>query len=187
MNNLRSNVRYAIERAQMNFSNDTRLCIIKKPMPELTVAGKIVGPFSPATEVFLPNWAIETLLKHGLVEIEQKEDYASVQYIQDIYRNEEESTHMGLHSIHPLLYAAISKKLIKLQSEKASLDPKQYDEREKLQRLLGIISQKRLSKILRVAVSGAYQDKRNDMTLEERWLCEEISKIISDWKKHLII
>ena len=187
MTNLRYTVPEIVERAQMEFANDTRLCIVIKRMPELTIAGKKMGPYAPSTEVFFPNWAIGTLLKHGFIEVDQSDDYVSLQYIQDAYIQEEDHTHMGLHSIHPLLYAAISRKLIKLRSEKASLDPKQYDEIEKLRRLLGIISQKRLSKILRVAVSGAYQDKRSDMTLEERWLCEELSNTISEWKNNLFL
>ena len=187
MTNLRYAVAEIVERAQMEFANDTRLCIITKSMPELTIAGKKMGPYSPDMEVFFPNWAIDTLLKHGFIEVDQRDDYASFQRIQDAYIQEEDHTHMGLHSIHPLLYAAISRKLIKLRSEKSSLDPKQYDEIEKLSRLLGIISQKRLSKILRVAVSGAYADMRSDMTLEERWLCQELSKTISEWKNHLFL
>ena len=187
MSNLRYDVQEIVEQAQMEFANDTRLCIVSKRIPELIIAGEKVGPFSPSTEVFFPNWAISTLLKHGFIEVNQDDNYASLQYIQNIYRREEDNAHMGLHPIHPLLYAAISRKLIKLRGEKASLDPKQYDEIEKLRRFLGIISQKRLSKILRVAVSGAYQEKKSEMTLEERWLCEELSKTISDWKNHLFL
>jgi DNA replication initiation complex subunit (GINS family) len=117
--------------------------------------------------------------------LEQDDNYDSLHNIQRIYGNEDDRT--GLQPIHALLYAAISRKLFKLRSKRASLDPKQYDEIEKLKRFLGIISQKRLPKILRVALSGAYKDKRNEMTLEERWLCEELSKIISEWKKNLFL
>lgn len=187
MIHLRDTIHDIIERAQMEFSNDTRPCTIIRDMPEITIAGKKMGPYTSSTQVEFPNWTIPHLINHGYIELDQDGDYTSIQYIQNAYRTEEDSPHMGLHSIHPLLYSAINKKLIDLRSEKASLDPKQYDEIERLRRLIGIISQKRLSKILRVAISGAYQDKRKDMTLEERWLCEELSILSSDWKNFLFL
>lgn len=156
-------------------------------MPEVEIAGKKTGPYSSSSQVELPNWAIEIMANHGYIEIDQNEDYASMHYIQNVYMAEDDSPHKGLQSIHPLLFSAINKKLVKLHSEKASLDPKQYDEIERLRRLIGMISQKRLSKILRVAISGAYQDKKKDMTLEERWLCEELAALTSDWKNSLFL
>ncbi|MFW9931161.1 MAG: hypothetical protein ACFFDR_00690 [Candidatus Thorarchaeota archaeon] len=171
----------------MEFSNDTRLCSVIQEIPAMIIAGKKIGPISPPSQIALPNWVIDTLVNHGYIEIDPNEDYASIQHIQNVYRAEDDSPHKGLQSIHPLLYSAINKKLIEIRSERASLDPKQYDEIEKLRRLIGIISQKRLSKILRVAISGAYQDKRKDMTIEERWLCEELGVLASDWKNTLFM
>ena len=187
MIHLRSTIKEIIDRSQMEFSNDTRMCLVIRDIPEVVIAGKKLGPLATSSQVEIPNWAIEILKNHGYIEIDQDEDYASIQYIQNVYRTEDDSPHKGLQSIHPLLYSAINTKLIELRSEKASLDPKQYDEIERLRRLLGIISQKRLSKILRVAISGAYQDKRKDMTLEERWLCEELGFLASDWKNSLFL
>jgi len=163
------------------------MCSVVRDMPEVVIAGKKLGPLTTSSQVEIPNWVIGILKNHGYIEIDQDEDYTSIQYIQSVYRTEGDSPHKGLQSIHPLLYSAINIKLLELRSEKASLDPKQYDEIERLRRLLGIISQKRLSKILRVAISGAYQDKRKDMTLEERWLCEELGLLASDWKNSLFL
>jgi len=44
----------------------------------------------------------------------------------------------------------------------------------------------RLSKILRVAKSGAYQEKRNQMAHEERWLCEELVDLLSGWRQNVM-
>ncbi len=176
-----------VERSQMEFLNETRTCTIIKDMPELTIAGKKVGPFAQSTETDLPNWALEKLVGYGYAELDPDEDYASLHEIQNIYRTEDDSPHKGLQPIHPLLYSAINRQILQLRNERASMDPKQYDEIEKVKRLVDIISQKRLSKVLRVAISGAFQDKRRDMTVEERWLCGELSKLLSDWRKVLFI
>ena len=38
----------AIERFRMRFLNDTRSCIVAKDIPEVTIAGVKIGPFSLA-------------------------------------------------------------------------------------------------------------------------------------------
>lgn len=56
------------------------------------------------------------------------------------------------------------------------MDPRRYEEIERMQRMIPFLVETRLSKIIRVAKSGAYQEKRKQMTNEERWLCEEIAE-----------
>ena len=86
----------------------------------------------------------------------------------------------------PLLYAAWSRKMLRYQSDKTSLDPRRYDEIEKMQRMMPFLVETRVSKIWRVAKSGAYLDKKKQMTNEERWLCEALIKLISSWRKNVI-
>ncbi len=171
----------------MDFANDTRSCITIRDIPELLIAGKKVGPFPKSTQIELPNWAIEPLTNHGYVKLDPDSDYSSLQGVQNVHSVEKDSPHKGLQPIHPLLYSAINKKLIKIRREKGTLDPKEFDELERLRLLISIISQKRLSKILRVAKSGACSEKRKAMTLEERWLCEEISILATEWRDHLLL
>lgn len=150
----------------------------------MTIADTRIGPFSVGTQVSLPNWIIEKLVLHNYAEIDPIQEIASINNLQDIARHEEDSPHK-LQTFHPLLYSAINRKKLNLQSDKSSLDPRLYDEIEKLERMLPVMLESRLTKITRVAKSGALQDKRKDMTLEERWLCEEIANLISDWRKTL--
>jgi hypothetical protein len=37
-----------------------------------------------------------------------------------------------------------------------------------------------------VAKSGAYQEKRKQMTKEERWLCEELVSLLSSWRETIM-
>lgn len=172
-----------VERSQMAFLNHNRRCVFVKDTPEIIIGGKKIGPFTSNAQVDLPNWVIEKLVAHGVAELAQDEDLESLGYLQSISRNEEGSSQ--LQSLQPLVYSAISRRILNLQSDKSSLDERLYDEIEKLQRIVPMLLEARLSKIIRVAKSGALPDKRKDMALEERWLCEEFANLISDWRKSL--
>lgn len=171
-----------IERFRMKFLNSTRGCTVRTDVPELLIGGHKIGPFQSESRVDLPNWVIESLTKHELVDIVPEDNYESLKNLQSLYNNEEDQPHK-LQPFHPLLYSALSRKMLQLQSDKTSLDPRRYDEIENMQRMIPFLVETRLSKIMRVAKSGAYQDKRKQMTNEERWLCEKLGEILSIWRK----
>jgi len=181
---LSNTTKEVVERTQMSFLNETERCIFVKAMPQVMIGGKEFGPYSTTSQVDLPIWAIEKLVTHGYVEISQDDNIVSGQRLQTISREEEDSPHK-LQTFHPLLYSAINRKMLNLQSDKSSLDPRLYDEIERLERMIPMLLESRLTKIIRVAKSGALQDKRKDMTLEERWLCQELTNLLSDWRNTL--
>ena len=174
-----------IERYRMKFLNDTRGCVTNKEIPELVIAGQKIGPYQVGVRVDLPNWVIENLVNQSLVEIEPDDDYESLRNLQGLYRNEKDQPHK-LQTFHPLLYAALSRKMLCYQRDKTSLDPESYDEIEKMQIMIRFLVETRVSKIWRVAKSGAYVDKKKQMTNEERWLCEALIELISSWRKNVI-
>jgi DNA replication initiation complex subunit (GINS family) len=174
-----------MKRFEMLFLNDSRECIFQKPMSEITVGGRELGPFKKGDQVNLPNWMIEQLLKHDIVDIVPEDAYDSLRRLQNLYREEEKQPHK-LQTFQPYLYTALSRKVLRLQSDRTSIDPRKYDEIEKLQRMLPFLVETRLSKILRVAKSGAYQDKRKQMAYEERWLCEELIDLLSGWRQNIM-
>jgi hypothetical protein len=174
----------AVKRIQMSFLNETRGCIFLKDSAEFEYGSRKYGPFKESDTAEFPNWVLEKLLLHGLVEIAPEEDFESLRNLQNIRQVEEPGS--KFQAIHPLLYAAIKRRIELLQTDRSSLDPRLYDEIERLQRMLPTLVETRLTKILRVAKSGAYLDKRKEMTLEERWLCERLVEILSDWRKNLL-
>ena len=174
-----------MNRFQMMYLNETRECIFQKPLPQLNIGSNKVGPFKKDDRVRLPNWVIESLLKQDIVEIAPEDAYDSLRRLQNLYREEEKQPHK-LQTFQPFLYTAINRKVFRLQSDKTSMDPKKYDEIEKLQRMVPFLVETRLSKILRVAKSGAYQEKRTQMAHEERWLCEELINLLSGWRQNIM-
>jgi hypothetical protein len=174
-----------MKRFEMAFLNESRDCNFQENVPQITVAGTKVGPFKKGDSASLPNWVIEKLLKYEYVDITPEDAYESLRRLQNLYREEEKHPHK-LQTFQPFLYTAIARKTLRLQSDKTSMDPRKYDEVEKLRKMTPFLVETRLSKILRVAKSGAYQEKRNQMAHEERWLCEELVELLSGWRQNVM-
>ncbi|MBD3159662.1 MAG: hypothetical protein GF309_12795 [Candidatus Lokiarchaeota archaeon] len=173
--------RKMVQRYLMLFLNAKRKCIFRQDFEELTIGDWTIGPFRAGEEARLPNWIIEKLDSNDIVDIAPEDALESLRRLQNQYRAEDRHPHK-LQSFHPHLYAALERKMTRLQSDKTSLDPRSFDEIEKMQRMIPSLVETRLSKIIRVAKSGAYQDKREYMTMEERWLCEELVELLSSWR-----
>ncbi|TFG33413.1 hypothetical protein EU528_00250 [Candidatus Thorarchaeota archaeon] len=174
-----------MKRFEMAFLNESRDCIFQGNVPQITVKGEKFGPFKKGDRATLPNWVIEKLLKYEHVDIVPEDAYESLRRLQNLYREEEKQPHK-LQTFQPFLYTAIARKTMRLQSDKTSMDPRKYDEVEKLRKMTPFLVETRLSKILRVAKSGAYQEKRNQMAHEERWLCEELVELLSGWRQNVM-
>jgi hypothetical protein len=174
--------RTAKERFEIQFLNETRTCNFLEDIPELNIGGEKLGPFKSGTVTQLPNWVIEKLVAHNLVDLDATEAYESLRRFQNLYNAEEKQPHK-LQVFPPLLYSALIRKVNQLQSDKTSLDPRRHDEIEKIRRMLRILVETRLSKIMRVAKSGANQDRRKQMALEERWLVDELGILLSTWRE----
>ncbi|MHA1862580.1 MAG: hypothetical protein ACTSWA_02340 [Candidatus Thorarchaeota archaeon] len=174
-----------MKRYEMAFLNESRDCIFRENIPQIKAGGEKFGPFKKGDLANLPNWVIENLLKYEYIDIAPEDAYESLRRLQNLYREEEKQPHK-FQPFQPFLYTAIARKTLRLQSDKTSMDPRKYDEVEKLRKITPFLVETRLTKILRVAKSGAYQDKRNQMTHEERWLCEELIELLSGWRQNVM-
>ena len=182
---LSQNFKDVMKRYEMGFLNEYRECTFREDVPVINISGKKYGPFVAGESTTLPNWVIENLLKHEKVDISSGDAYESIRKLQNLSREEEKHPH-ALQTFQPYLYAAIARKTLRLESDKTSMDPRKYDEVEKLRKITPILVETRLSKILRVAKSGAYLEKRNQMAHEERWLCEELVELLSGWRQNVM-
>jgi len=170
-------------RFRMLFLNETRPCIFREDVPEVSVGDKKIGPYKAGATEDLPNWAIEILMAHELVDLDPEEAYESLIEIQKLYDAERRSPHVLTDKPFPTaLYSALSRRLHLIQRDKTSLDPEIRDEIKDRQRIVQMLIQTRLTKIIQVARSGADQDKRRRMSQEERWLCDELDMLLSSWR-----
>ncbi|TXT56865.1 MAG: hypothetical protein BAJATHORv1_20462 [Candidatus Thorarchaeota archaeon] len=174
-----------MSRFGMEFLHEVRSCVFQKDSPELKYGSLKIGPFKSGSKVELPNWVIDVLLHEQIVEISPENEYESSRNLQNIRWNEEQYPHK-MQAIPPFLYQALCRKIARLQNDKTILDKRRYDEIERTQKMLPFLVETRLLKILRVANSGALREKQSDMTLEERWLGEQLSLLLTNWRQELM-
>ncbi len=182
-----SGVFEAVARLRMDFLNDLRSCVFKKDMNRFQVGGRTFGPYKAGAQAEFPNWILDVLLKHDVVELAPEDAFDSLPRIRNLY-NTERGQPLELHDSLPsrFLYVALTQKIRRLKHDSASLDPRTYDEIEKIQQVASFLRDTRLSKILRVAKAGISQDMIRRMTMEEKWLCEELSSLLSRWRSAVL-
>ncbi|NHI83211.1 MAG: hypothetical protein EAX81_02750 [Candidatus Thorarchaeota archaeon] len=173
-----------IERFEMCFLNESRGCEFRADVPQFVVAGQNYGPFKAGDRSTLPNWVIEKLALNGIADVLPNEAYESLRRLQNLRYAEDKQPHK-LQPFPPYLYSALKRKLVRLQSDKTSLDPQRYEEIGIAQSNMEVLMETRLSKIMRVAKSGAQQDKRKHMAYEERWLADKLNDLLSAWRELL--
>jgi DNA replication initiation complex subunit (GINS family) len=181
---LRSTAKDALDRYEMLFLNGSRECSFRKNVPEFVVSDKKYGPFKKGDRIALPNWVIEKLMNEDLAEIVAAQAHESLRQLQNIYR-EEEKHPFKLQPFHPFIYAAMNRKMHRLQSDKTDIDPRKYDEVEKLKKMTPLIVETRLSKVLRVAKAGSFKERSSQMANEEKWLCKELSELLEGWRQNI--
>jgi hypothetical protein len=178
------------DRFAMQFLNETRMCIFREDVPEITIGGEKLGPFKAETALQLHNWAIEKLVAHDLVDLDVSDAYDSFRPFQNLYNTERDDP--KLQSLYDkknerpkLLYSALIRKMNQMQSDKTSMEPRRYADIKKMSTMLRILTETRLSKIIRAAKpeSGVSQDNRKRMSREERWLADELYSLLSAWRE----
>ena len=176
--------RSTMDRFEMQFLMDKRRCIFTADIPRIVIAGREMGPFKRGQEASMPNWAIEKLSSHGLAEVHQDDEYESTADLKKFYHNEKGQPY-NLQQFPDFIYTAAGRKLLRLQGDKTSLDPKRYEDIESIQQMLSVMVETRLTKILSIAKSGAHHDKRKKMAHEEKWLLDRLDYLISTWREML--
>ncbi len=176
-----------LARFRMEFLNDSRTCIFLQDTPQFEAGGKQYGPFKSGVQVDLPNWVLDSFIIQGIVELAPEDAYDSVRRIQNFF-NQERGQPRKLHGPLPskFMYIALAQKVRRLKGDKTSLDPRTYEEIDKIQKVARFLRDTRLSKILRVADAGITQDMARRMTVEEKWLCDELALLLSKWKSAVL-
>ncbi len=175
-----------LDRIQMEFLNDKRVCEFLRNTPEIAIGSQTIGPFKKGSRAELPNWIIEILRSQKIARLIPAENYDSSRVIENLYREEQKKKHGSLQTLPPFLYTATNRRIFLLQCDKTTLDPVSIDEIERLQTRLNSLIETRQLKIIRAATSNACLKWQAHLTREERILCEQISSIITSWKKQTI-
>jgi hypothetical protein len=173
-----------VERFEMQFLMEKRRCIFTDNVPQVLVANHELGPFKKGQEVKLPNWVIEKFSSRGLADIHQDDEYESTIELKKLYQMEKGQPY-NLQRFPSFIYTAAGRRLLQLQGDKTSLDPKRYEGIESIQQMMSVMVETRLAKIMDIAKSGGNHDKRKQMAHEEQWLLDRLSYLIDAWREML--
>ncbi len=182
MSDINDEIDVYIQRHRMRFLNDSRTCNILEDIPETQLGRYSIGPFRPGDQASLPNWIIEKLQQKNWLEVTEDENYESLENLQRIQIKQREQP-FRLQHFHQFLYAALTRRLLLMRSDKTSLDSRQYNEIKQLEQMIENLRGPRLSQVIRAAKTENWHDMKKQMTLEERWLSEQIATLLSEWNK----
>ncbi|MHA1835878.1 MAG: hypothetical protein ACTSYQ_02980 [Candidatus Odinarchaeia archaeon] len=134
-------------------------------------------------KVEVPWWAAEILLKNGLVEL--TEPLIDSTYIQKKVWSERATTKLG--ELEKDFYIKAKYYLDELKKQNiTSPNPILIRKIEEIEIPLNDLFSVRISKILKMAYRGASSSAMNKLTLEEKWLYENLRDIIKLWIKNLL-
>ncbi|MDI9619709.1 MAG: DNA replication complex GINS family protein [Candidatus Nezhaarchaeota archaeon] len=165
---------YAFEKVKVRFLKRT---------PEVEVGGEVLGPFNQNQEVEVDRWIARMLSEEGYAEVidEKGVDLNALSKIAW-----KESRNPQLSRLEPTFYVKARHYLQKL-AEKASRAPEALTEKKSAEVKLTDIINCRLQKIVHMALVGTQPPREvlENLTPEEKLLLEELSTMISQWRRDI--
>lgn len=152
--------------------------------PEIKLAGLSVGPFKEGTEYEVHYWIAKELVKSNIVHFLTNDlDSTKLYKIQWRERNQIASQ---ISELPDEFYPKLRRYLFKSKAE-LLLHPEKGREYDKSKDLSWDIVNSRLKKIVTLS-SGPNQPDflLKKLTNEERFIHQELGRIINDWKKHIL-
>lgn len=182
---MQARVSNVIKTLDFMFENEPIKVIANADLPEIRLVGLVVGPFEEGNSYEIPFWVARKLEKQGIVRF-RDEDLLDSAKLYKIQWKERLQTAGQLSEFPRDFYPKIRRYLSELKKE-AVKSPEKMREYEKAKYLAVDIINLRLRKIVSLAstpVHAAHVLK--NVTDEERFLYERISKIIEEWKNQLL-
>ena len=153
--------------------------------PEIKLAGLSVGPFEEGNEYEVYYWIGQELAEAGIVHF-REEDRLNATSLYKIQWKERVQIAGQISELAEDFYPKLRRYLADIKAEIAK-NPEKAQEYEKAKHLAWDIVNSRLKKIIALssgpAQTGQIQKK---LTCEERFIYEQLGKIISEWKAQII-
>ncbi|WEU40712.1 MAG: DNA replication complex GINS family protein [Candidatus Odinarchaeum yellowstonii] len=139
---------------------------------------------STGSEFEIPWWKAKILMDEKIAELLDENEIDET-YIQKKVWSEKAKTQP--EELEKTFYLKLSNKLGKLKNEfKMNPSPILMKKIENLETLLNDLLSARLSKILKMSFRGAPPKILENLTLEEKWLYDEINQIIKIWVERIL-
>jgi len=174
-----------IKNLDFSFENSLAKIVANRNCPEIKLAGLKVGPFEEGNEYEVQYWTARELVKSGIARFRQEEllDAAKLYKIQ---WKERVQTTRQISKLPEDFYPKLRRFLVELKEE-ITKKPEKVREYEKVRQLTQDIINSRLKKIVSLASAPAQTEQTlKNFTKEERFLYEEIYKLISEWRTQIL-
>ncbi len=168
-----------------SFENSLVKIVANRNCPEIKLAGLKAGPFEEGDEYEVQYWIARELVKFGIARFREEGILDSAK-LSKIQWKERVQTARQTVKLPENFYPKLRRYLMELKDEIAK-KPEKMREYEKVGHLTQDIINSRLKKIVSLTSAPAQRNQiLKNFTREERFLYEEIHKLISEWRTQIL-
>lgn len=174
-----------IEISDFSFENSLVRVIANRNCPEIRLAGLDVGPFEEGNEYEVRHWIALKLEKAGITR-SREEDLLDPTKLYKIQWKERVQTARRISKLPEDFYAKLRRYLADVEEDIAK-KPEKIREYEKVKQVAQDIVNSRLKKIVSLA-STPFQTQQilRNLTSEEKNLCDEIHRLVHEWRTQIL-
>jgi hypothetical protein len=167
------------------FENLLVKIVANRNYPEIQLAGLSAGPFEEGNEYEVHYWIAQELVESGIVHF-REDDCLDATKLYKIQWKERVQIAGQISELAEDFYPKLRRYLANIKAE-ITKHPEKVQEYEKATHLSWDIVNSRLKKIVALS-SGPLQTEQTlkKFTSEERFIYEQLSKIINEWKAQII-
>jgi len=174
-----------IEKLDFCFENLLVRVTADKNYPEIQLAGLSVGPFEEGNDYEISYWMAQELAEAGIVHF-REDDLLTATALYKIQWKERVQIAGQISELNEDFYPKLRRYLADIKAEIVQ-HPEKAQEYEKAKHLAWDIVNSRLKKIIALSSGPAQTGQlRKKLTCEERFIYEQLGKIISKWKSQII-
>jgi hypothetical protein len=174
-----------IKNLDFGFENSLVKIVANRNCQEIKLAGLKVGPFEEGNDYEVQYWIARELVKSGIARF-GKEELLDAAKLYKIQWKERVQTTRQMSKLPEDFYPKLRRYLVELKQE-ITKKPEKMREYEKVTQLTQDIINSRLKKIVSLASAPAQTEQiLRKFATEERFLYEEIYKLVSEWRIHIL-
>lgn len=174
-----------IENLDFCFEHSPVKIIANRNCPEIKLAGLVIGPFEEGNEHEVPFWIAQELEKTGIARLHEEEALDATK-LYKIQWTERVQTASQISKLLENFYPKLRRYLEELEKEAAKA-PEKLREYEKIRHLTRDTINSRLKKIVSLASAPDQTEQLlKNLAREERFLYEELHKLISEWRTKVL-
>ena len=175
-----------LKHLDFRFENSLVKAVANRNFPETNLAGLTVGPFEEGNEYEIYYWIAEKLAEAGIIHFREDTQFGPSE-LYKVQWKERVQVAGQISELPEDFYAKLRRYLANLKKEIAKGQTEKIPEHEKATQLAWDIVNSRIKKIIALStVSGQTDQLLKKMANEERLIYEQIGKIVTEWRTHIL-